>query len=1010
MQRIDQPSFARGEIGPDLYGRTDVAAYKVALRTALNVIVHAYGGVSNRPGLRFVGPCISPNYLSRLIEFKYNTTDTYILEFGQKKMRVIRNDAHVLQTAKNISGITQASPGVVTANAHGYANGDDVYISGVVGMTLVNNRWFKVANVAANTFQLTDQQTGANIDTTSYAAYTSGGTVSKVYEIATPYDAADLEQLTHVQSANVMTLTHRNYAPQELSRAAHDNWTLAEITFAPAQAAPTGLAMTVNSAGTTTYRYKVTATSRDTSEESLAALNASSVTGITATAANPVVCTKASHGFTEGDELYLTGFTQMTQLNGRRFTAINVSTNNFTLLDEDGSTYAAETTGGTAYATYVKTTLGNTTPDNTITVSSITGAASYSFYKETNGVFGFIGTSDTPSFQDKNIAADTSITPPRYRNPFYGPTKHPGTVTYFEQRRVFGGLTAKPDTCYYSVAGSASNMSVSDPVQDDDAITATLNARQVNEIRGFVPGNDLMVFTAGAEWRVNSGGSSEAFTAKSIRQKPQSYWGSSWRQPLVIGDKMLFVTENESYVRSLGYEISIDGYKGNDMTIFAPHLFKRATLKDWAQSLSPDPQITCVRSDGYACNMTFNPEQDVIAWARWKTDGKFKRVAATRPSSSYVDSLPYFVVERRIGGSIVRYIERLGSRRFADVRDAFFVDSGLSYDNPIAISGITVAKPVVVTATAHGLAAGDEFDIYDVVWEPSFDEFYNEEQPDQLNTRRYFAAGVTANTVTLIKNSNRVDMTGATKTNSVVITAPSHGFSNGDVIGIFGVFGMTQLNGNVYKVANAATDTFELRTLADATVDGTGFGAYASGGQIYEAEDGSAFAAYREDGTLRKAVSSVYGLWHLEGRDVVALCDGNVVSGKTVTNGGVSFERKYSRVHIGLRFISDVETLDPDRITNTSAKGKHMRTPQVVVRFKDSRGLLIGPDAYKLREVPFRENERWGEPTALLTGDKKITVTATWRGNGRQFIRQVDPLPLTILSVVSEIEEGDDAE
>lgn len=1010
MQRIDQPSFARGEIGPDLYGRTDVAAYKVALRTALNVIVHAYGGVSNRPGLRFVGPCISASALSRLVEFKYNTTDTYILEFGQEKMRVIRNDAHVLQASKNITGITQASPAVATSNAHGYSNGDDVYIAGVSGMTLVNNRWFKVANVAANTFELTDQQTGSAIDTSGYAAYTSGGTVSRVYEISTPYDADDLEELTHVQSANVMTLTHRNYAPQELSRTAHDNWTLAEITFSPDQAAPEGLTLAVNSAGTTTYRYKVTATSRDTSEESLAAINASSVTGITATAANPVVCTKSSHGFSEGDELYLTGFVEMTQLNGRRFTAINVSTNNFTLLDEDGSTYAAETTGGTAYATYVKTTLANATPDNTITVNSITGAASYSFYKETNGVFGFIGSSDTPSFQDKNIAADTSLTPPRYRNPFYGPTKHPGTVTYFEQRRVFGNLTAKPDTCYYSVAGSASNMSVSDPVQDDDAITATLNARQVNEIRGFIPGNDLMVFTAGAEWRINSGSGSDAFTARTIRQKPQSYWGSSWRQPLVIGDKMLFVTENESYVRSFGYEISIDGYKGNDMTVFAPHLFKNAVLKDWSQSLSPDPQITCVRSDGHVCNMTFNPEQDVIAWSRWKTDGKFKRVAATRPSSSYVDSLPYFVVERRIGGNVVRYVERLGSRRFSDVRDAFFVDSGLSYDNPISVSNVASANPVVVTAAAHGLADGDELDIYDVVWEPTIDELFNEEQPDQLNARRYFAADVTTDTVTLVRNSNRVDMTSATNASSVVVGAAAHGFSNGDVIGVFGVFGMTELNGNVYKVAAATADTFELRTLAGAAVDGTGFGAYVSGGQIYEAEDGSAFAEYIEGGAIRKAVSSVYGLWHLEGRTVVALCDGNVVSNKTVANGSVSFERKYSRIHVGIRFVSDVETLDPDRVANnTPTKGKHLRTPQVVLRFKDSRGLLVGPDAYKLRDVPFRENERWGDPTALLTGDKRITVTATWRGSGRQFVRQVNPLPLTILSVVSEIEEGDDA-
>lgn len=98
MPRLIQPSFARGEIGPDLYGRVDVAAYAVSLRTALNAIVHSYGGVSNRSGLKFIGPCSSHTGTPpRLIEFKYNTEDTYILEFGEQYMRVIRNDVHVLE-------------------------------------------------------------------------------------------------------------------------------------------------------------------------------------------------------------------------------------------------------------------------------------------------------------------------------------------------------------------------------------------------------------------------------------------------------------------------------------------------------------------------------------------------------------------------------------------------------------------------------------------------------------------------------------------------------------------------------------------------------------------------------------------------------------------------------------------------------------------------------------------------------------------------------------------------
>lgn len=68
-------------------------------------------------------------------------------------------------------------------------------------------------------------------------------------------------------------------------------------------------------------------------------------------------------------------------------------------------------------------------------------------------------------------------------------------------------------------------------------------------------------------------------------------------------------------------------------------------------------------------------------------------------------------------------------------------------------------------------------------------------------------------------------ITGATQANPVVVTATGHPFVNGDKVSISGVVGMTQLNGNVYTVANKATNTFEL-----SGINGTGFTAYTSGG------------------------------------------------------------------------------------------------------------------------------------------------------------------------------------
>jgi hypothetical protein len=82
--------------------------------------------------------------------------------------------------ARGITGITQANPGVVTSNAHGYANGDRVYITDVGGMTEINNRdvAYTVANVTANTFEVQDKD-GEDVDTSGYTAYTSGGNIQK---------------------------------------------------------------------------------------------------------------------------------------------------------------------------------------------------------------------------------------------------------------------------------------------------------------------------------------------------------------------------------------------------------------------------------------------------------------------------------------------------------------------------------------------------------------------------------------------------------------------------------------------------------------------------------------------------------------------------------------------------------------------------------------------------------------------------------------------------------------
>jgi hypothetical protein len=211
---------------------------------------------------------------------------------------------------------------------------------------------------------------------------------------------------------------------------------------------------------------------------------------------------------------------------------------------------------------------------------------------------------------------------------------------------------------------------------------------------------------------------------------------------------------------------------------------------------------------------------------------------------------------------------------------------------------------------------------------------------------------------------------------------------------------MTQANNNVYTATVTSTKKFTIG------VDTNPFSSYTNGGTVHNAEDGSAFVAYVRGGNARKAVTTVAGLNHLEGESVIILADGNVIDGKSVSIGAITLSTPASRIHVGIQVVADIETLDVEAPEGT-IQGKRKKLTEVTVRFEKSRGLLIGPNKDLLVEMKQRENEPMGAPTTLLTGDKRITLKPSWNSNGRLLLRQVNPLPMTILAIVPDLQVGD---
>src|SRR5215831_5037522 len=142
---VIQTSFAAGELAPSIFARTDLAAYKAGLALCRNFFVDYRSGVSTRTGTEFIIQALKSATPVRVIPFQFSVSSTYVLEFGDHYIRFVTNGASVLEAPFNITNITSSNPGVVMAAGHNFNSGDWVFVSGVQGMTQINNRFYQVS-------------------------------------------------------------------------------------------------------------------------------------------------------------------------------------------------------------------------------------------------------------------------------------------------------------------------------------------------------------------------------------------------------------------------------------------------------------------------------------------------------------------------------------------------------------------------------------------------------------------------------------------------------------------------------------------------------------------------------------------------------------------------------------------------------------------------------------------------------------------------------------------------
>ncbi len=158
--------------------------------------------------------------------------------------------------------------------------------------------------------------------------------------------------------------------------------------------------------------------------------------------------------------------------------------------------------------------------------------------------------------------------------------------------------------------------------------------------------------------------------------------------------------------------------------------------------------------------------------------------------------------------------------------------------------------------------------------------------------------------------------------------------------------------------------------------------------------------------TYEVARNVISGLNHLEGKTVSILADAAVHPQRVVSSGSITLDRASSVVHVGLEYESDLQTLPLALQVEAFGQGRVKNLNHVWLRVLESSGIFAGPSADKLIEAKQRTTEPYGAPPRLKTEDIKIMLTPTWQDTGQLFVRQTDPLPLTVVGLTLEVAIG----
>jgi hypothetical protein len=1057
-QPVIQTSFASGEWAPKLRSRVDIAKYKAGAALLRNFYVdYAGGGASTRPGTRFINQAFNSSLPVRLIPFQPSANLSYVLEFGHGYIRFFSNGAPILEPPTTISGATNANPGVITDTAHGYNNGDWVFITGIVGMVQLNNNYFIVQSVAANTYTLTDLN-GNAINTTTFGAYVSGGTAQRVYTIMSPYAASDLfpnpitgnQGIKFVQNVTSMIITHQSYPVQILTINSAANWSLTTANFGATIATPSISSLTTTlavSANSWSYAYTVTAV----------------------------------------------------DVNGQESTAPTPST----LLNF--ATLSSSTSPGT----------------NTLIWAPVLGAVSYNVYKASpifNTTFplvipvGFIANVIGTTFDDSTpgIAPDFSQTPPIGENPFQGSGVLSYTVTasgapYSVVPTVTvgappaGGFQATASASlsvatYTGSGGQMSNSHVGDPTGSfiifPNGVTAVITAAALAGFFGGFPSYNVNADVLANPGSITGAGGSApgSITATSCTAQYFNHWVNPPTRTVTWG------------VTQVGAIQQGAGYTSAPTVTFSP--VGAVATANLSTASGGNPGVAGFIQQ----RLCFASQQKAVQSVNMSQPASFFNFNVSFPIEAD-DGISTQIISAELND--IRSLTQVPTGLLAMTGKAGWLlngGGGLSTADPITPANIT-AQPQeyngandippnkinmdILYVTKKGnyvrdltyniyanIFTGSDistlsnhlfFNFYLVQWAWSAEPFktmwsirndgtllslaYVKEQElmgwAHHDTNGQFQSvctvfeTVSGNTVDAVyfvvqrqigsnlvkyieRFSDRYFPYGYEDSWSVdcgLQTAPAFQFPSGLTFS-----GDARVVGNSVTLFDATNAPFTSAMATNAWVVRAGGGiftitAFTSSSQvtatvtnipesidIYTGQpvpDGKGY-------TIWQPVTLIGGLTQLVGQTVTGVADGAVVPSTVVSApGNVTLSQAASKVTLGLPFVPQLQTLPLD-LGEPTVQAKRKKVPALTMRVTDTLGLQAGTTFanvttmkdFQIGAIPTQSNGP-ALVADLFAGDGRQILDQVWQEVGQLCVQQNLPYPATILGIMPEVTVGD---